>query len=61
MSTGGEGHQHTFDPYSGWCGVCNLRDDGRLLGKGGEVLRSGRGYTPEELDQIRRRIEGAYA
>lgn len=55
MSTGGEGHTHSFDPISGWCGSCNLRDDGRLLGKGGDVFRTGRGYTPDELEYIRQR------
>lgn len=53
MSTGGEGHAHAFDSISGWCGFCNLRDDGRLLGRGGEVYRPGRGYTPAELDHFR--------
>ena len=61
MSTGGEGHAHHFDADSGWCHHCNLRDDGKLVGRGGEILREGRGYTNEELDQIRRRIEGAHA
>lgn len=61
MSTGGREHRHNFDPISGWCTHCNLREDGRLLGKGGEVLREGRGYTPAEIDHIRRRITGATA
>lgn len=56
MSTGGHGHEHAFDPISGWCAYCNLRDDGRLVGKGGEVFRGGREYTPAELQQIRERI-----
>lgn len=55
MSTGGEGHAHRFDPVSGWCAFCNLRNDGRLLGKGGDIYRPGRPYTPEELDNLRRR------
>lgn len=53
---GGEGHEHRFDPISGWCAFCNLRDDGRLVSPGGEVWRPGRGYSTEELDQIRDRI-----
>jgi len=56
MATGGEGHRHSFDPISGWCAFCNLRDDGRLIGKGGDVFRPGRGYTPTELDTIRQRL-----
>lgn len=55
MSTGGPGHKHSFDPVSGWCAFCNLRDDNRLLGKGGDVFQPGRGYTPEELEQYRRK------
>ena len=41
MSTGGEGHFHRFDPVSGWCSACNLRRDGRLIGRGGDVYRPG--------------------
>lgn len=41
MSTGGVGHAHVFDPVSGWCAYCNLRQDGRLIGKGGDVYRPG--------------------
>jgi hypothetical protein len=59
MSTGGVGHAHDFDPCSGWCAHCNLREDGRLVLKGGQVVQPGRGYTPEELDRIRQRIQGA--
>lgn len=59
--TGGEGHVHVFDPISGWCAHCNLREDGRLLGKGGEVYQSGRGYTAAELDHIRKHIQGVHA
>lgn len=55
MSTGGVGHTHSFDPVSGWCGSCNLRNDGRLLGKGGDIYKPGRGYTPEELEQYRQK------
>lgn len=55
MSTGGPGHQHDFDPDSGWCAWCNLRDDGRLVGKGGDVYNPGEGYTPEELEQFRQK------
>lgn len=52
MSTGGVGHTHRFDPVSGWCGSCNLRDDGRLISPAGHVYREGRGYTPAELASI---------
>jgi hypothetical protein len=55
MSTGGAGHTHSFDPISGWCEFCNLRDDNRLLGKGGDVLRKGRDYSTEELEQYRQK------
>ena len=61
MSTGGLGHEHVFDAISGWCARCNLREDGRLLSKGGDVYQPGRGYTPAELDSIRQRIQGARA
>lgn len=53
MSITGEGHEHVFDPVSGWCGFCNLREDGRLVSKGGDVWRPGREYTPQELAEIR--------
>jgi hypothetical protein len=56
MSTGGQGHAHRFDPVSGWCHFCNLREDGRLVSPGGSVFRAGHDYTGEELDQIRQRI-----
>lgn len=59
MSLGGEGHAHAFDSISGWCAHCNLRDDGRLISKGGDVWRPGAGYTPEQLNDIRQRIQGA--
>lgn len=55
MSTGGHDHKHHFDTVSGWCAFCNLRDDGRLLGKGGDVYRPGRDYTPTELEHFRQR------
>lgn len=57
MSTGGKDHTHKFDPDSGWCWYCNLREDGRLISKSGDVYQPGRGYTPAELDLIRRRIQ----
>lgn len=61
MSLGGKDHTHAFDPISGWCAYCNLREDGRLVSKGGDVWQPGRGYTPAELDTIRQRILGASA
>nr|WP_274637064.1 hypothetical protein [Microbacterium bovistercoris] len=47
--TGGEGHQHRFDPISGWCAFCNLRDDGRLVSRDGAVWRPGPEYGSEQL------------
>jgi len=52
---GGEGHAHSFDPISGWCAFCNLRDDGRLVSRGGDVWRTGRDYSSDELHSIRQR------
>lgn len=46
--TGGAGHKHRFDPDSGWCHWCNLRDDGRLVGTTGDIYRPG---TSEEDTQ----------
>lgn len=57
MSLGGKDHEHRFDPISGWCAYCNLREDGRLVSKGGDVWQPGRGYTASELDSIRTRIK----
>lgn len=56
--TGGAKHEHRFDPISGWCAFCNLREDGRLVSKGGQVYQPGRGYTAEELETIRERAKG---
>lgn len=55
MSTGGVGHKHSFDPISGWCAFCNLRDDNRLLGKGGDVYQPGRTYSLDELEAYRQK------
>lgn len=55
MSTGGPGHTHRFDPVSGWCAFCNLRDDNKLIAKGGDVLRPGREYSLDELEQYRQK------
>ena len=55
MSTGGPGHEHAFDPISGWCAWCNLRDDGRLVGKGGDVFHPGPEYTTDQLEQHRQK------
>lgn len=55
MSTGGPGHTHRFDPVSGWCAFCNLRDDNKLIGKGGDILRPGREYSFDELEQYRQK------
>lgn len=48
MSTGGPGHTHAFDPISGWCAHCNLRQDGRLIGKGGDVWQPGHDHSLTE-------------
>lgn len=53
MSTGGPEHRHLFDPISGWCAFCNLRDDNRLIGKGGQVYRTGPSYDDQQVHQIR--------
>lgn len=57
MATGGPGHTHQFDPISGWCAYCNLRDDGRLVSKGGHVFHEGKTYTPDELEHLRTTIQ----
>lgn len=54
MSTGGPGHTHRFEA-SGWCAWCNLRDDNRLIDKGGEILRSGPTYSLDQLEQFRQK------
>ena len=56
MSTGGPGHTHIFDPVSGWCGSCNLRQDGRLIGKGGDVYRPGPSYDDQQVASIRQEV-----
>ena len=55
MSTGGPGHTHRFDPVSGWCAFCNLRDDNKLIDKGGEILRPGPDYSLDQLEQYRQK------
>lgn len=55
MSTGGPGHTHSFDPVSGWCGFCNLRDDNKLIDKGGNTIRPGREYSLDELEYYRQK------
>lgn len=52
MPTVGIPHTHRFDPVSGWCESCNFRQDGRLIGKGGDVWREGRAYTPREIAEM---------
>jgi hypothetical protein len=42
-------HTHTFDPFSGWCGRCGLRDDGRLVDRNGVVIRPGPEYNADQL------------
>lgn len=32
-------HIHDFDPISGWCSGCTVRDDGRHLWLGSDVTR----------------------
>ena len=48
-------HDHVFDPVSGWCTRCTYREDGRLMGPGGQEFRAGREYTPAELEEIRQK------
>jgi len=49
-------HQHTFDPVSGWCTGCiGYREDGRLMSFGGNELRNGKNYTPQELENLRQK------
>jgi hypothetical protein len=45
-------HTHRFDPVSGWCDTCSLRDDGRLMSFAGDEWRPGPDYTPEQLQQF---------
>lgn len=59
MATGGPNHEHHFDPYSGWCAHCNLRDDGKLIAPGGAIYRPGKQYTDQELQAFRERMETA--
>ena len=32
-------HVHDFDPISGWCSGCTVREDGRHLWHGSDVTR----------------------
>lgn len=52
---GGKGHEHTF-ASSGWCLHCNYRDDGKLIGPGGDIWHEGRSWTPNELQEHRERV-----
>lgn len=56
MSAGGVGHSHRFDPVSGYCAHCGLRQDGRLVDKSGRVFRHAPGIVPaleqQHIDQI---------
>lgn len=47
---------HTFDEVSGWCiHGCGQRDDGRLVKvHKGEIL-PGPTYTPQQLDEFRKK------
>ncbi|WP_170285740.1 hypothetical protein [Microbacterium rhizomatis] len=47
-------HEHHFDPLSGWCDGCTLRDDGRQTWHG-DVSRTGPNYTPADLALFRER------
>lgn len=42
-------HVHDFDPISGWCSGCTVREDGRHLWHGGDVTRPK--PTEQETDQ----------
>lgn len=50
-------HVHIFYPVSGYC-RCGYREDGRLIGPGGQIFQPGREYTPQELQEIRDRADG---
>lgn len=49
-------HVHVFDPDSGYClrGCVGYRDDGRLIHKGGAILRPGTKTEHETHDQQNR-------
>jgi hypothetical protein len=61
-------HAHVFDRISGWCSyvgstpkgqtvTCGCRDDGRLVGKGGQVIHAGPSYRADELAIFRERAD----
>ena len=43
-------HEHDFDPISGWCSGCTVRDDGRHVWHGSDVNRF-EPTTTEETDR----------
>lgn len=44
-------HVHTFDPISGWCRGCTVRDDGRQAWHG-DIVRPGPTYTPDQTQAM---------
>lgn len=42
------GHVHDFDPISGWCSGCTVRDDGRHAWHG-DIVQPGPDYTPDQI------------
>lgn len=44
-------HTHNFDPLSGWCSQCGLRDDGRLISRAGQIFHSGNNADPEQIQR----------
>jgi hypothetical protein len=44
-------HEHQFDPLSGYCNRCGLRDDGRLISRNGDEYQpGGRWPAPDQED-----------
>lgn len=41
-------HVHVFDPISGWCSGCTVRDDGRHAWHG-DIVQPGPDYTPAQI------------
>lgn len=55
-------HRHDFDPLSGWCSRCGLRDDNRLVdARSAAEYRPGPTYTPEQLAEFLHRTRNETA
>jgi len=44
-------HVHDFDPVSGWCSGCTVRDDGRHAWRG-TIQQHGPAYTPDQIAEF---------